>query len=98
MRSLEVMSPPSHQQQPGGKPETLGAAGAQQPRAQQRRELRVIVGRGTHSAGGEASLPRAVEAFLADQGYRCHWRAGALDVQLRRRWEAASGGGAAAHS
>jgi hypothetical protein len=47
-------------------------------------ELRVIVGRGAHSSGGEASIPRAVEARLAALGYQFIMRTGALDVQLRR--------------
>eukprot|EP00951_Prasinocladus_malaysianus_P048147 scaffold655213_cov42-Prasinocladus_malaysianus.AAC.1 len=32
------------------------------------RKLTVIVGRGKHSSGAEASLPRAVEAYLAERG------------------------------
>lgn len=47
-------------------------------------ELRVVVGRGAHSSGGEASIPRAVEGRLAALGYRFERRTGALDVQLRR--------------
>ena len=39
-----------------------------------RRVLRVIVGKGLHSSGGEASLPRVVEAWLLEQGYR--WEGG----------------------
>lgn len=46
--------------------------------------LRVVVGRGSHSAGGEAVLPRAVEGHLV----RCHRRftarGGAIEVHLRR--------------
>ena len=49
------------------------------------RRLRVVVGRGLHSSGGEASIPRVVHSHLAAAGLR--WRpagAGAVDVQLRR--------------
>lgn len=56
----------------------------QQQQAAARQELRVIVGRGTHSANGEASLPAAVCAFLDEAGWRYVRRAGALDVKLRR--------------
>ncbi|EFJ44740.1 hypothetical protein VOLCADRAFT_95112 [Volvox carteri f. nagariensis] len=35
-----------------------------------RRVLRVIVGKGLHSSRGEASLPRVVESYLIDKGYR----------------------------
>lgn len=49
-----------------------------------RQELRVIVGRGTHSANGEASLPAAVCAFLDSAGWKYVRRAGALDVKVRR--------------
>ncbi|GAB4821151.1 hypothetical protein N2152v2_008197 [Parachlorella kessleri] len=48
-------------------------------------ELQVVVGRGAHSSGGEATIPRAVEARLAELGYKFERRgAGALDVALRR--------------
>jgi hypothetical protein len=36
--------------------------------------LRVIVGKGLHSAGGEASLPRVVQGYLLKRGLR--WAAG----------------------
>jgi hypothetical protein len=42
------------------------------------------VGRGLHSAGGEASLPRNVERYLSILGLKYHWRQGALDVKIRR--------------
>ena len=47
------------------------------------RRLRVIVGRGTHSCGGDASVPRTVENALRGAGLRFEPRLGALDVQLR---------------
>jgi hypothetical protein len=46
--------------------------------------VRVIVGRGRHSAGGEATLPRAVESRLLDAGRKYTARGGAFEVQLRR--------------
>lgn len=46
--------------------------------------VRVIVGRGRHSAGGEASLPRAVEGYLMDQGRKYTAKRGAIEVHLRR--------------
>lgn len=46
--------------------------------------MRVIVGRGRHSAGGEATLPRAVETYLMDVGRKYSARGGAFEVQLRR--------------
>lgn len=48
-----------------------------------RQELRVIVGKGLHSAGGEASLPRVVEQWLLQHGYRYIWRGGCIGVQLK---------------
>ncbi len=42
-----------------------------------------MVGRGLHSTGGEASLPRNVERYLAGQGLKYHWRQGAIDVKIR---------------
>ncbi|KAL4436811.1 hypothetical protein ABPG75_003950 [Micractinium tetrahymenae] len=45
--------------------------------------LRVVVGRGAHSSGGEASIPRVVESHLRGAGLRFSPRLGALDVQLR---------------
>lgn len=48
-----------------------------------RQELRVIVGKGLHSSGGEASLPRVVEQWLLQHGYRYIWRGGCIGVQLK---------------
>lgn len=45
--------------------------------------LRVVVGRGAHSSGGEASIPRVVESHLRGAGLRFTPRLGALDVHLR---------------
>lgn len=45
-------------------------------RAAMRQELRVIVGKGLHSSGGEASLPRVVEQWLLQHGYKYIWREG----------------------
>lgn len=61
-----------------------GAAGPSVLPANTRWELRVITGRGAHSSGGEASIPRAVEARLVELGYKFVRRTGALDVLLRR--------------
>ncbi|GLC33282.1 hypothetical protein PLESTB_000351100 [Pleodorina starrii] len=51
-----------------------------------RRVLRVIVGKGLHSSGGEASLPRVVEGHLLERGYRFTRYAGVIEVQLRRHY------------
>lgn len=51
-----------------------------------RRVLRVIVGKGLHSSGGEASLPRVVEGFLLSNGYKYTPRAGHVEVQLRKNY------------
>lgn len=48
-----------------------------------RQELRVIVGKGLHSSGGEASLPRAVEQWLLQRRYKYIWRGGCIGVQLK---------------
>jgi len=48
-----------------------------------RQELRVIVGKGIHSSGGEASLPRAVEQWLLQRRYKYIWRGGCIGVQLK---------------
>jgi hypothetical protein len=47
-------------------------------------QLRVIVGKGNNSSAGEASLPRAVEQWLADAQYKYVIRPGVVDVKLRR--------------
>lgn len=49
-----------------------------------RQELRVIVGKGNNSSGGEASLPRVVEQWLGENKYRYITRTGAIDVRLKR--------------
>lgn len=59
------------------------AAAAGATGAAARSRLRVVVGRGAHSSGGEASIPRAVENHLKATGLRYHQRLGAIDVQLR---------------
>lgn len=46
--------------------------------------LRVIVGKGNHSSGGEATLPRAVEHYLIDAQYKYVLRGGAIEVKLKR--------------
>jgi DNA-nicking Smr family endonuclease len=46
--------------------------------------LRVIVGKGNHSTGGEATLPRAVEHYLIDAQYKHVLRGGAIEVKLKR--------------
>lgn len=46
--------------------------------------VRVIVGRGRHSAAGEASLPRVVESYLLDEGRKFTAKRGAFEVHLRR--------------
>lgn len=48
-----------------------------------RQELRVIVGKGLHSSGGEASLPRVVEQWLLQHGHRYVWRGGCIGVKLK---------------
>jgi len=48
------------------------------------RSLHVIVGRGKHSSGGEASIPRAVEGFLTQRGNKSVWISpGAIEVRVR---------------
>jgi hypothetical protein len=50
------------------------------------RRLNVIVGRGRHSSGAEASIPRAVESFLTQRGNNfAPGRAGCLVVRVRHR-------------
>ncbi len=46
-------------------------------------ELRVIVGRGHHSSGGEAALGRVVENELAGAGRRFRRAGGSVLVRLR---------------
>lgn len=55
----------------------------EQQLAAMRQELRVIVGKGLHSSGGEASLPRVVEQWLMQHGYRYIWRGGCIGVSLK---------------
>jgi DNA-nicking Smr family endonuclease len=54
----------------------------EQQLAAMRQELRVIVGKGLHSSGGEASLPRVVEQWLQQHKYRYLHRGGCIGVQL----------------
>lgn len=50
------------------------------------RRLSVIVGRGKHSSGAEASIPRAVESYLAQRGNNfAAGRAGCLTVRAKHR-------------
>lgn len=51
---------------------------------QRTRTLRVIVGRGNRSSGEEASLPRAVGAWLEERGLRHRLAGGAIEVAVRR--------------
>ncbi|GIM11344.1 hypothetical protein Vretimale_14865 [Volvox reticuliferus] len=67
-------------------PADVAAAAATAKLLASGRVLRVIVGKGLHSSGGEASLPRVVKNFLLDRGYRFTPRAGVIEVQLRRRF------------
>jgi hypothetical protein len=60
-----------------------GAARSHGLRAGQHTQLRVVVGRGKHSSGGEASIPRVIENHLKAAGYRYQHRLGAIDVQIR---------------
>jgi len=55
--------------------------------------LRVVVGVGHHSRGGEATVPRAVQAWLRGRGLRHVALSGAFEVPLGR--QPARGGGAA---
>lgn len=55
----------------------------EQQLAAMRQELRVIVGKGSHSRGGEASLPRVVEQWLLQHGFKHTWRGGCIGVQLK---------------
>ncbi|KIZ04792.1 hypothetical protein MNEG_3172, partial [Monoraphidium neglectum] len=71
------------QRQPPGpaQPAPTGSAAAGHPT--RGRALRVIVGRGNHSSGGEASLPRAVAAWLDDAGLRHRLVGGSIEVAVR---------------
>ena len=51
-----------------------------------RQSLRVIVGRGIHSSGGQPTLPREVGVALDAAGYTFIDRDGALTVELKRTW------------
>ena len=46
--------------------------------------LRLVVGRGIHSTGGEAILPRAVEGHLVRCRRRFTVQGGSIEVHLRR--------------
>ena len=67
MRRLAQLEAPSSAAAPGGAPA----------------ELRVVVGRGRHSSGGEAALARVVENHLAAAGRRCRHAGGSVMVRLR---------------
>lgn len=47
-----------------------------------RLELRIIVGRGNNSSGGEASLPRVIESFLLGRHLQFFSGRGFITVQL----------------
>lgn len=64
-------------------PQRAAAVPWQQQLTAQRQELRVIVGKGTHSRNGEACLPRAVEAYLQEHKHRYLPRGGAIGVLLK---------------
>jgi hypothetical protein len=51
-----------------------------------RQSLRVIVGRGIHSSGGQPTLPRVVAVALDAAGYTFIDRDGALTVELKHSW------------
>ena len=72
-----------------------GGGSAAAPRSG-RPTLRVVVGKGLHSSGGEASIPRVVESHLAAAGLKYTARGGAIDVQLRAPPGAAAAAAAAA--
>ena len=48
--------------------------------------LRVIVGKGSHSTGGEAILQRSVQNHLLGHHYKFEQRGGMLTVHPKRRW------------
>jgi hypothetical protein len=60
-----------------------GVLSWEQQLAAMRQELRVIVGKGLHSSGNEAALPRVVEQWLLQHGYRYIWRGGCIGVSLK---------------
>lgn len=64
-------------------PDGQGVLSWEQQLAAMRQELRVIVGKGSHSRGGEASLPRVVEQWLLQHGFKHTWRGGCIGVQLK---------------
>ncbi|PNH12508.1 hypothetical protein TSOC_000563 [Tetrabaena socialis] len=75
----------SPSRQPGSGVSCAGTGGGAGEAARaSRRVLQVIVGRGLHSARGEASLPRVVESYLLGRGLRFTPRAGQIEVQLPR--------------
>lgn len=49
------------------------------------RTLRVIVGKGSHSSGGEAILQRSVQNHLLGQQYKFEQRGGMLVVHPKRK-------------
>ena len=51
-----------------------------------RQSLRVIVGRGIHSSGGQPTLPRVVAHALDAAGYTFFDREGVLTMELKRAW------------
>ena len=71
----------------GGGAAVAAAAGSgkqQQPLQPQQQLLRVIVGRGSHSRDGEASLPRVVSGWLEAEGLKHRLVGGAIEVALPR--------------
>jgi hypothetical protein len=58
----------------------MGLQGTTQSKKQQR--LSVIVGRGLHSSEGEGSLPRRVETWLLDHGFRYKSGVGSIEVSV----------------
>lgn len=49
-----------------------------------RRRLKIIVGRGNHSSGGEAVLQRSAQNHLLQRRYKFEQRGGTLIVQPKR--------------
>jgi hypothetical protein len=56
------------------------------PSSGKRQSLRVIVGQGIHSSGGQPTLPRVVVAALDVACYKYFDKAGAVTVELKRAY------------